>query len=315
MKKIMILFGKKNWINDVFQKNDTEDQTCYEYFYSLAEKNGIKLYRASYTWYDTKKNIFLYAWTFENNTWKRVYDIKPDLIYDKTKSTPHARQFKSHLIKKFNIINDIKFDELISNKLFTSLLFPTYSKKHHKASNVKELHAILKKIKTKKVVLKTAYGSGGKNVYIHNKTHITKNLPFPILAQEFIDSSDGIKGINESTHDLRLVFIENDLIYSNVKVPEKNSFLANISQGGSMKIVHADKLPKILIPLIADVQNTFSTFRNKIYTIDIMFDKEQRPWIIELNSMPGLFFSKDQYEERDRFYHALINLFKKTTTI
>jgi len=312
MKKVLILFGKKDWSRPAFANMSSGYTLCYEYLYDLAQKHNIKLYRASYTWYDKQQSAFSYAWTFEKGAWIRVNDIKPDLIYDKTKATPEALFFKTTELSSLPITNDVEFTNLIDNKLFTSLLFPQHTKKHHKALDMTDLKNILKRIKTSKVVLKTSSDSGGENVFILEKKDVAHTeIPFPILAQEFIDSSHGIDGIVKSVHDLRLVFIEDELIYSYTRTPAQGSLLANLSQGGTMQIIPKNQLPTTITKLVSDVQNTLSTFQNKIYTIDIMFDENQQPWIVELNSMPGLFFSEEQYEERKKVYTTIIQLFKK----
>lgn len=311
MKKVLILFGEKDWNGPAFADMTSGYTLCYEYLYRLANQYGVQLYRASYKWYDDKNNIFLYAWTFKNNLWIRDYNIKPDLIYDKTKLKPKPTFFKAMLSTTYTIVNDIEFSGLIDNKLFVSLLFPQHCKKQYKINNLNDLTNITNTIPGDKIVIKPATDSGGKNVHIITKKDTNKlNLQFPILAQEFIDSSNGIPKITSSLHDLRLVFIENELIYSYIRTPQKNSFLANLSQGGSMQIIPKNNLPKSIDALIFDVQNTLSTFQNKIYTIDIMFDENQKPWVIELNSMPGLFFTEEQHSERKRVYLAIIDLLK-----
>lgn len=312
MKKVLILFGKKDWTGPAFADMSSGYTTCYQYLYTLAQQHNIQMYRASYTWYDNQKHFFSHAWTFQNNTWVRVHDIKPDLIYDKTSFKPKTTFFKSSLSTKFNIINDTEFSELIDNKLFISLLFPQYCKKQHKISDFSDLKNIIHIIASDKIVLKPATSSGGKDVHIIDKKDIDKTtIQFPILAQEFIDSSNGIPNITSSIHDLRLMFIESELIHSYIRTPAKGSFLANLAQGGSMSTIKNEKLPDNINILISDVQNALSTFKNKIYTIDIMFDENQKPWIIELNSMPGLFFSETQSSEQKQVYTKLIKLFKK----
>ena len=41
-----------------------------------------------------------------------------------------------------------------------------------------------------------------------------------------------------------------------------------------------------------------------------MFDEKQFPWIVELNTMPGLYFSPDQTQWMKKIYLKLIKLFK-----
>jgi len=314
MKKVLILFGEKSWKKPAFPKKEVATyQRCYEYLYPLAEKNGVQLFRASSAWYDQKKRIFRNAWTYKNNSWIRVYDIRPDLVYDKTKLTADTQHFKHELGKTFPIVNDPEFTAILDNKLITSLLFPRFSKKHCLVKNPSDLKRAVSEIKGNLIVFKTTTGSGGENIRIIGKNQAKKMRIIPELtAQEFIDSSKGIPGLVKSTHDLRLVFINDKLIYAYIRVPKRGSLLANLSQGGSMISLENNRLPKSLKPIIKEVEETFSTFQPKVYTIDIMFDEKHRPWIVEMNSMPGLYFSDDQKKFQDRMYLALIELFKTT---
>jgi glutathione synthase/RimK-type ligase-like ATP-grasp enzyme len=313
MKKVLILFGKKSWNKPAFPKKEVNTyQFCYQYLYPLAEKNGVFLFRASSAWYDKKKKIFRNAWTFRNNSWIRVHNIKPDLIYDKTRLSTETQHFKKELNRVFPIVNDLEFTTILDNKLTTSLLFSRFCKKHYPIKNQSDLKKALSEIRSDLVVFKTTTGSGGEDIRIIEKSKAKKIKIIPdLIAQEFIDSSKGIPGLVKSTHDLRLVFINNKLIYAYLRVPKKGSYLANISQGGSMISLENSQLPRSLQPIIEKIQETFSVFHPKVYTIDLMFDEKRRPWIVELNSMPGLFFSPDQKKYQDRMYLALINMFKK----
>jgi hypothetical protein len=42
-----------------------------------------------------------------------------------------------------------------------------------------------------------------------------------------------------------------------------------------------------------------------------MFDKKKKPWIVELNSMPGLFFTPEEKPSMVRMYNELLAIFKK----
>src|SRR5665647_3187384 len=125
MKKVMILFGKSDWKKSKpFSNKDY--MYSYEYFYDICKNGGIQMYRASYEWFDYKKNIFKHAWIFEGKggKWKKVNNIKPDLVYDKTKARAEV-YFKKELIgTKYPFINKLTFTQLIDDKLTVSLLFP-----------------------------------------------------------------------------------------------------------------------------------------------------------------------------------------------
>jgi D-alanine-D-alanine ligase-like ATP-grasp enzyme len=112
-------------------------------------------------------------------------------------------------------------------------------------------------------------------------------------------------------HDLRLVFVNDKLIYSYIREPQDGSYLANLAQGGSLKIVPKNKLPKSLEPIISHAKELFETFNPRIYSIDFMFDEKKQPWVVELNSMPGLFFTPEEKPYMTEMYKELLKVFKK----
>jgi hypothetical protein len=78
-----------------------------------------------------------------------------------------------------------------------------------------------------------------------------------------------------------------------------------------MIAINKSKLPKNIWPIVDEVKNTFDSFKKKIYTIDFMFDENEIPWIVKLNSMLRLYFSSEQKDEMTKTFLTIINLFKK----
>ena len=314
MKKVMILFGKSNW-EKAKPFSNKDYQYSYEYFYSLCKKNKIQMYRASYEWYDYKKQLFKYAWIYEGagGKWKRVFNIKPNLIYDKTKARLEVYHKKELISEHYSFINDLGFTRLIDDKFITSLLFAQWSKKSWLIKNQSELREVLPKLKSTKIVLKPLSESGGKDVQIiDRKTAAKIKIEKENIAQEFIDSSHGVPDVSKGMHDLRLVFVNDKLIYAYIREPKEGSFLANLAQGGSLIIVPKEKLPKSLRPIITYANEVFATFEPRIYSIDFMFDENKRPWIVELNSMPGLFFTPEEKPYMLEMYKELLAVFEKS---
>jgi len=314
MKKVLILFGKSQWRKSRPFKNK-DYQYSYEYFYSLCKKSGVQMYRASYEWYDYEKNIFKHAWIYkaENAGWERASDIKPDMIYDKTKARLEIYHKKELVGKKYKFINNLEFTQLVDNKFLTSLLFEKWSKKSWLANSKEELAAILPKIKTSRVVLKPLMESGGKDVLILKKKEALSKIGHEQLwlVQEFVDSSRGVPGVSRGVHDLRLVFVNNKIIYAYIREPAKGKLLANLAQGGTLTIVPLNKIPKSVQPIISHANQIFETFSPRIYSIDFMFDEKKRPWVVELNSMPGLYFTPAEKPYMVKMYRELLKVFKK----
>jgi glutathione synthase/RimK-type ligase-like ATP-grasp enzyme len=313
MKKVLILFGKSNWKSAKPFKNK-DYQYSYEFFYSLCKKNGIQMYRASYEWYDYEKHIFRHAWLYkgEGGKWEKTANIKPDLVYDKTKARMEVYYKKELIHQKYPFLNNLEFTKLIDDKLNTSMLFEKWSKKSWLVENKDDLTRILPYIKSDMVVLKPTLDSGGKDIQIlHKKDAIKKSaLGRVFIAQEFVDSSRGVPGVSKKIHDLRLIFINNKLIYSYIREPKPGNLLANLAQGGSLALVPEKKLPKSLAPIIKHTNELFKIFNPRIFAIDFMFDEKKRPWIVELNSMPGLFFTPEEKPSMIKMYKELLKIFK-----
>lgn len=317
MKKILILFGKSEWdsATPFFNK---DFQASYECFYSLAKENDIQMYRASHEWYDYESHIFKYAWTYEDASgWKRVYDISPDLIYDKTRASMETYFKKELIAKHYRFVNSLRFTYMLDDKLTTSMIFHKWSKKSWIVNNPEKLKKVLPKIGSRRFVIKPISESGGKNVQILEREEAMEKVVFSndYIIQEFINSSSGIPGISESMHDLRLVFVNNKISYAYIREPKEGNYLANLSQGGSLSIVPVKDIPKSLYPIIRCINRVFETFNPRIFSVDFMFDEKKRPWIVELNSMPGLYFTPQEKPYMLELYQEIINVFLKKLEI
>lgn len=313
MKKVLILFGKSNWEN-VLTFSNKDYWASHECLYSLAKQNSIQMYRSSYQWYDYDKHIFKYAWTYEaEKGWFRTYDVEPDLIFDKTRAGLEAYFKKELIAKRYRFVNSLRFTHMLNDKLITSMIFHKWSKKSWIVNNPEKLKNVLPRIKSRRFVIKPISESGGRDVQILRKEEALEKVTFSndYIIQEFIDSSSGVPGVSESMHDLRLVFVNDKLCYAYIREPKEGNYLANLSQGGTLSIVPTGDIPKSLRPIIRCANQVFETFNPRIYSIDFMFDENKRPWIIELNSMPGLYFSPQEKPYMLELYQELIGVFIK----
>jgi glutathione synthase/RimK-type ligase-like ATP-grasp enzyme len=318
MKKVLILFGKSNWAKS--RPFDNPDYMySYEYFYDLCRQNGVQMYRASYQWYDYKKHAFKYAWIFQGKGahWERVYNIKPDLIYDKTKARLEVYHKKELIARNYDFINDLNFTRIIDDKFTVGLLFKKWSKENWFIKNSSELKKALPFLLSEKIVIKPNSESGGSGIQILNKNTALKKATIDkeYLVQEFIDSSGGVPGVSHAMHDLRLVCVNEKIVYCYIREPKKGSYLANLAQGGSLAIVPVKKLPISLRPIVTYANDLFKTFNPRIYSIDFMFDEKGRPWVVELNSMPGLYFTPAEKPYMAKMYQELIGMFKQKLEI
>ncbi len=286
---------------------------AYRVLSQQAEEQGVQFYRCKNKSFSFTTGRFSSGWTLRNNKWVRVKNIKPDVLLDKSTAIYRSETFR-HKVRMSTyapIVNSLDFTMLFGSKMFTYTIFSKFMKKSIRVTNASELRDAAKQLKTNRIVVKPVYGSSGKDISIVTKDKIrTVQINRPMIAQEFIDSSKGIKGLTDTVHDLRLVFESDSFIYSYIRTPVKGSLLANVAQGGSMKIVTKKEMPKKVWDIIKEVHASLRPYFPGIYTIDLMFDKQQQPWIVELNTMPGIYFYEDQKKWQDRFYAAQIKILK-----
>jgi glutathione synthase/RimK-type ligase-like ATP-grasp enzyme len=143
------------------------------------------------------------------------------------------------------------------------------------------------------VVVKPVDGEEGKDVFIGPKDSMTGLEPtFPVLVQEFLDSSIGIPGIVEGMHDFRVALFNGEVIYSYYRTPPQGSFLANVSRGGKFEVVPSEKIPQIILDIAKEIDTRFIKYTQRFYGIDFAFTPEG-PKIIEMNSKLGLLPNSD----------------------
>lgn len=307
MKKIVLILYTSHSAGPHVPFSDKKYQHCYEALYSIGESMGLHLCRAPLDWYDADLDIFRDSWEFVRGEWRHSGPIKPDLIYDRTKGRSSNDEARQTIISRYPFIDDPAFTRFANDKYATSQKLPQHFKPYQKFSDHEEFLTFLTSFTGERLVIKPVVGSGGQGVHIVSKEEAAHlELTFPIIVQEFIDSSRGIPGITNTYHDLRMVFIGEELVYNYVRTPKEGSLLANIAQGGNMTIVPTEKLPDSLRPIIDDTAALFAEFSQKTYTIDVMFDDAGHPWIIEYNTMPGMFFPPEEVETMHRVYTRLI---------
>lgn len=309
MKKVLILYGGSS-------DGKTEKEDCrknYEFLYKMGEEKGIKFYRGNINNYQEGK--FEIAQSFENNLWLQKTNIKPDIVIDKYvySATEKENTIKKEISKKSILINDVYFNRIFSSKFMTYSIFSDYMPLTFIVYNKKDLVNKIDKIKSKKVVIKPDDGFGGRGVFIIDKNEAKKmavtKVKFPTIVQEFIDSSKGIKGIVDNTHDLRVVFINHHPIISYLREPVKGSLISNVSLGGKRKVLDLFLIPIKIKNEFNAIASKMKIFENTIYSIDFIFDKNKKPYILEINSPPS--FHIEDKKSLMIFYENIIKFLVK----
>ncbi|MBI2410510.1 MAG: ATP-grasp domain-containing protein [Candidatus Kerfeldbacteria bacterium] len=282
---------------------------CYEQLYALAEKEyQMTIVRVCIDWFQGKS--FRQFWAYKNKRWQKITrSIIPDIILDKSAFAYETIPVKKEIATQYVLVNPWELELLVSDKLFLPILFPQYIPYTTHANTSEELRAALRRVPGKKVVIKPRIGLGGAGIIIAAKSAIReKQIRFPIIVQEFIDTQKGIPNVYPSIHDLRMLFTGEKIIGAYIRTPAPGTLLCNMSQQGGARFISISEIPKTVFPIIRSIQKSLSLFPYKVYTADFFFTNG-RPLIVELNAKADFFFPPEFLKNRTKLYHAYLRYF------
>ena len=194
-KNVVVIYWDDDW-NISIPISNKITRHSFEEWHLMGLKKNIEMFRASIKWYDFEKNIFRKAWAFREGKWIRIKnEIKPHLIYDKIAGKHDYEAFdkKIQISRYIKMFNNPLFRTMVNNKLSQYAIFGEFMPKSFVAMDKKELMCVSSEIKSKKIVIKPLYGSGGHGIVIDEKRKaLNKKYQYPVLVQEFIISEKGI---------------------------------------------------------------------------------------------------------------------------
>ncbi|MBI2415869.1 MAG: ATP-grasp domain-containing protein [Candidatus Kerfeldbacteria bacterium] len=227
-----------------------------------------------------------------------------DLIYRKghnLKTEPTAA------IVNHQAIETVCHDKLVTYQQFADFMAPCFP------INQANWSEQIQKIKTDKIVVKPVFGTEGRGIIVTNKNNFEytqlDSAYEPYLIQKFIDTSNGIPDIVNGLHDLRLYMFNGVVKMAEIRQPKPGGYLANIAQGGSLFQLPLVQVPASAIAFVEKIDQHFSQYTPRIYTIDLMYQGDQ-PYLVELNSQPGLPYR--EWEKFDHYYTKLHRFLSET---
>ncbi|KKS05534.1 hypothetical protein A2594_00820 [Candidatus Woesebacteria bacterium RIFOXYD1_FULL_41_28] len=274
----------------------------------LMEVEGWDVYILTRKTY-SGDGIFEGGWCFEEGGFKLVKDkLKMDVVYDRTGGIDFPISGDS-----LEVINEREFKVLAWDKWATFKAIGKYMPQTLLVEEKKDLAKVLPEIKSDTVVLKPVNGLKGIGIYIGPKEGATgfefsKKYP-RYVAQEFIDTDDGVPGVTDGMHDLRIVIVNGMPVWCHVRVPAEGSLLANAAQGGNLTEVDYQNVPDKIKRMVRAVTDIFSRkYSNPIYSLDFGIGKNGEPYIFEVNDQMG--FPKWGMKNRDVFLREIIKNIK-----
>ncbi len=194
------------------------------------------------------------------------------------------------------VLNPPAVHTVASDKAETYRHFSKFQPKTIVVDSETGFEAAVRSIETELVVVKEAVSNKGQAVTIAEaeKQLLAPPGQYPVVVQEFIDTSVGIPGLADGVHDLRVKVTGGTIIGGQVRQPAPGELRANIALGGTSRILGADEIPEPVRQLTREI-DLFFTGQPRYYALD--FANTPNGWkLIELNSKPGLMPNSDGAE-------------------
>jgi glutathione synthase/RimK-type ligase-like ATP-grasp enzyme len=269
-----------------FKKNHIN--TTYEYFSDLAAEKDSKVFIGRFEWYS--EGELQKAYSFDGENWNKLENTEVDVVFDKYRFDDETIELKKEVEKRHPVLNSFELEQICKDKLKAYELFPESHPATREATreNVEEMLD-----KYGKVVVKPLTAHAGQGVEVIDSISAFEEEKVDVV-QQFIDSNSGIEQLGiEGVHDLRVVVVNGEPVIAYVRQPD-SGFIANVAQGGTMKFVSVDEVPEEAMEIVKNVLEVFEDHDSFVCGIDMIFDQDQKPWILELNSKPGMSFYEDE---------------------
>lgn len=290
--KVGVLWDEEvEWGRETPFDDEVVDSTLAA-FTSEARKEDAEFYIAKFQWYGSGRLDRAFRWTGER--WEKVHGVDIHAVFDKFKYTEKTRELKEEIQEELCILNDPELERLCKDKYMTYRRIPdrvpeTREGTHENIEEMLEEHG--------EVVVKPRYAFGGKGIQIIENVEELDESGEEYVVQRFVDSSGGIPGMVDGTHDLRAIVINGEVSGAYLRY-NPGSRLSNVSQGGEKEHVSLEEFPDDGMEVVGDVIEEMDEYEPAVYSVDLFYDSEGEPWVVELNSKPGFNFFDDPELER-----------------
>lgn len=285
-KPILGIFREKHDIEEfIFKAKHYEE--AYNEIFDLLVKKGIHVVWLMGQGTYVGHGAFTKHWVQVRQSdgrylYKKQGHITVDAVFDKD----HFKD-DGHVLK----VNNDRLYQLCWSKEKTYEVLGDFHPKSVLVRDETELDDALITIPGDKIAVKTLTGSSGLGVYVGSKTDVHTEqelLRYPLLVQEFIETSGGVPGITDSRHDIRVVLLNGEPVVATLRTPPEGELKSNIGYGGAHRLLSVRELPEELLELCASIDKKLESYGNfRIYSVD--FGLTPHGWrMFEANGMPGV---------------------------
>jgi hypothetical protein len=261
--------------------NDFYWQAYQELFFALKAK-GINVYFATdnnaYRGYGLFDVVYSLSKRGSINDLKPVEKVEVDLVFDRG----------GFIGGDVLMINPPIITKIAQSKIEMYEYFADFQPYSLVGNTKRQVEKAIERVPSDKVVVKEPEGYGGNEVYIGEKKDVLEEFPdrYPLLVQEFLDTSTGIPGQLTGVHDARVRLCGSEIVSYFLRSAEEGKYHANIAQGGEGAYLDVKDVPAELMKTAKLIDSLFDD-QPRFYSLDFMHT--EKGWkLIELNSYVGL---------------------------
>lgn len=275
---------------------------AFEVMSEVGDSKGFNLFFSRHEFYNKRSKSLKKAWTFKDGNWKIVKSKGLELCYYHgfTKNiTTESRKIQEKI--NIPILNHMELEQVCDDKVLTYNIFPDLVPKTFLVNDFYEMHRVLHYVKTDRVVIKPRDGSFGRGVIIRKKKELANGIKKNTIIQEFIDTRNPYSKLKRP-NDMRIVVIDGKINHAYIRMAAPGSFVANMTKGAKKLFIKREDIPSSIVRRVKLVDNLFQHYGPRIYSADFLVDQDNKPWLVELNSKPGMLFYEGAEKIRHKYF-------------
>lgn len=261
-------------------------------------------------------------WDYQDGSWEKVEEsCYAENIFDKFAPTTQDKIAKRRLlladddVRPFNsdYLSNLFSDKLLTYQNLTEYTIPTVELEGNSKESiemaVKNLRLLTKlhpnsKDFARAIILKDRYGAGGEDIfqiktnYVNKIMEIVNSRPIKFFVlQPFLKFSQGYMLRNKRVGaDIRLIFQNEKLVQTYIRIAKKQEFRCNTHQGGKTVYIKPTEIPAKVLKLAHDIVISLER-PYSLYALDFVISDNGNPYLIEGNTGPGINWNPKAKEE------------------
>ena len=304
---VLGIFREKRDIEEFDFKAPQYKQAYHEIIDQLNEKGVYVALLMGQGSYDGKAK-FSKHWAQINNNGVYHFEKRGPITVGAVFDKDHFKD-DGHVLK----INDDSLYNICWSKERTYEVLGEFHPKSLLVHDENELEQALVELPGEKVAIKALTGSSGTGVFVGSKRDVygeQEILEYPLLVQEFIETSGGVPGITTKRHDVRVVLMNGKSVIATLRTPPDGELKSNIGYGGEHRLLSIEEVPDELLSMCAAIDNKLKSYgKFRLYSVDCGLTPNG--WrLFEANGMPGI-INRDRGEQAWAYQDALTDFLKQ----